>query len=53
MPCASTMTSTRAIPEQPSSTNARAAASEAALRADSGMRAGMMWRDLPAVYFAS
>ena len=32
---------------------ARAAASAALCRADSGMRAGMMWCDLPAVYFAS
>src|SRR5207253_3878385 len=53
VPAASTMTSTRAMPEQPSSVNARSAASEAEARAVSGMRAGMMWCDFPAVYFAS
>ncbi len=53
VPSVSTMMSTRAMPEHPSSANARAAASDAASRAASGMRAGMMWRDLPAVYLAS
>ena len=53
VPSAPTMMSTRAMPEQPSSVKARAAVSEAALRAASGIRAGMMWCDLPAVYFAS
>ena len=53
VPAASTMMSTRAMPEQPSSLNARAAVSEAAVLAASGIRAGMMWCDLPAVYLAS
>src|SRR5579859_3540672 len=53
VPSTPTMMSTRAMPEQPSSVNARPAASAAAAREASGMRAGMMWCDLPAVYLAS
>src|SRR5207302_11430819 len=53
VPAASTMMSTRAMLEQPSSLKARAAVSEAAVLASSGIRAGMMWCDLPAVYLAS
>src|SRR6266567_5161637 len=52
VPAASTMMSTRPIPEQPRTVKARPAASEAAARAASGIRAGMMWCERPAVYLA-
>ena len=53
VPSAATIMSTRAMPEHPSSVKALAAACAAASRAASGRRAGMMWCDLPFVYFAS